>query len=209
MVLPAYLALNPLNTSATTLLKILLTAALVVLGSACLPAQMQNPTPETVAADTVTELAARRFADVELRLDDTMRSAPPEEKVSAIWDSVQEQAGPFRRIVKTGLIEQQGYQVVFVTCEFQNATLDVKLALNAKTRSRECSLYRPKDRRRPQLRRWSLPPYAKRDAFHETDVTIKAEAGSCRARSRFPTAKGRLLRWCWCMAPAREIRMRR
>ncbi len=191
MPIPAYLDIDQLNGAATAMLRVFLIAAALVLGSACLPAQMQNPTPETVAADTVTELAARRFADVELRLDDTMRSALPEEKLSAIWDSVQEQAGPFRRIVKTRLIEQQGYQVVFVTCEFQNATLDVKLALNAKNQIAGMFFVPPEGSQASTAQEtWSAPAYAKRDAFHETEVTIQSGSWKLPGTLTLPNGKG-------------------
>jgi dienelactone hydrolase len=151
----------------------------------------QTQTPETIATEVVNQLAARRFAEVEIRFDDTMRSALPEDKLSAVWDSVLQQAGEFRRVVKTRVVEQQGFHVVFVTCEFQNAALDVKLALNSQSQIAGMFLVPTEESQASEAQEaWSGPAYAKPDSFHETEVTIQTANWKLPGTLTLPNGKG-------------------
>jgi hypothetical protein len=64
---------------------------------------------------------------VEALFDSTMASALPADKLAATWDSVLAQAGKFKAIAETRQEELRGYRIVFVTSEFDNTVMDVKL----------------------------------------------------------------------------------
>ncbi|HUI82626.1 MAG TPA: alpha/beta fold hydrolase [Candidatus Binatia bacterium] len=165
--------------------------ALVVLAGwpSNLPAQAQNQTPESLATAAVNELAARQFSKVVARFDDRMQSAMPQEKLSAVWDTVLDNAGSFQRITGTRVVEQQGYQVVFVACQFKYAALDVKMAFDSRNRIAGLFFVPHTDAPEP-AHSWSAPDYADVKAFHETELTVANGSWKLPATLTLPNAKG-------------------
>jgi len=80
----------------------------------------------------VTNLAARDYAKVEAQFDLAMHLILPVSKLSAAWDATIMQAGDFKSIVGVRQKELQGYQIVFVTCQFANRSLDTKVVFNSR-----------------------------------------------------------------------------
>jgi len=144
--------------------------------------------PQAIANDAVNDLAARRFSKVESRFDDRMQSAMPQEKLSAVWDSVLDKTGAFQHIVGSHVVEQQGYQVVFVTCEFKFASLDIRMAVNS--RGQIAGLYFVPAGSAPAAQSWSAPDYAKPNSFHELDVTVDSGAWKLPGTLTLPNGKG-------------------
>ena len=86
---------------------------------------------QSQAKTLVTNLAAREFGKVEAQFDPTMHSVLPESKLSAAWDAIIAQGGPFNSIVSTRQEELQGYKIVYVTCQFAARILDTKVVFNS------------------------------------------------------------------------------
>jgi hypothetical protein len=84
-----------------------------------------------VAADFVDLLVKENFAGAVARFDSTMKSALPEQKLGEAWQTLLQQAGPFQKRVGTRLEEQEGYRIVFVTCQFERAVLDMKVVFDS------------------------------------------------------------------------------
>lgn len=63
--------------------------------------------------------------------DATMKKALPEEKLRDTWRALLQQAGEFKKQLGTRILQIGGFDVVFVTCEFDRAVIDVKIAFNA------------------------------------------------------------------------------
>jgi uncharacterized protein len=80
--------------------------------------------------EIVSQLAAREFNKVEARFDATMFSLMPSAKLAETWDVVLAQAGSFKSIQGTRQEEVQGHHLVFVTSQFEQTSLDIKLAFN-------------------------------------------------------------------------------
>lgn len=59
-----------------------------------------------------------------------MKSASPEDKLRETWRAILGQANQFKKILGTRTMQQSGFDVVFVTCEFERAILDAKLVFN-------------------------------------------------------------------------------
>jgi uncharacterized protein len=116
--------------------KAILTAGLVCVLGLCLMKLplMAYPQPtqiSQVAGEAVTELAHKNFASFFTRLDNTMKSTMPAAKLPGIWESVIAQVGAFKSL---GLIRQEksgSYDVVYVTCQFEKAPLDIRLEFDA------------------------------------------------------------------------------
>jgi uncharacterized protein len=91
----------------------------------------QEDTTETLAGQFVDLLAKEDFASSVKWFDATMTNAMPEATLKQTWASVTGQAGKFKKQVKTRAEKIQGYDAVFVTCEFEKANLDVQVVFDS------------------------------------------------------------------------------
>jgi hypothetical protein len=97
------------------------------------PASSPGPPPDyaAIARETVTALVQEKFASIEARFDQRMKTALPESKLSATWRQITAQAGDFKHISRVKLSEQDGYHVAMVACVFAHASLDAKVVMDA------------------------------------------------------------------------------
>jgi len=119
--------LYPINTVfCGTKLRVLAAALILAATASALQADLPSQ-----ARTLVAELAARELSKVEAQFDATLHSLLPENKLSATWDALLAQSGDFNSIVQTRQEEQQGYKVVFITCQFARRTMDIKLVFDS------------------------------------------------------------------------------
>jgi dienelactone hydrolase len=129
---------------------------------------------EALGSGLITQLVARQFDQVEARFDDQMKAALPVAKLPGVWDSLLAQTGPFKAIVATRISEKQGLHAAFVTCQFERATLDAKIFMDAQGQVKGL-FFEPASSAAggsSPAAGWKEPPYAKPDAFHERETTI-------------------------------------
>ncbi|MBI3849342.1 MAG: DUF3887 domain-containing protein, partial [Verrucomicrobia bacterium] len=115
-----------------------ITAALfglvLITGSGCSDEKSQPASAQTglpvIAEKFVDLLANDDFAGAVACFDATMKNAMPEPKMRETWRSVTEQAGSFKKTLGTRTTQQAGFEMVFVTCEFERAVLDIKVVFN-------------------------------------------------------------------------------
>jgi hypothetical protein len=67
------------------------------------------------------------------QFDATMKDAMPVEQIEAAWGSLLAKTGEFKKIAGVRQAKEQGYNVVYVTCGFEKARLDVKVVFNDKS----------------------------------------------------------------------------
>jgi uncharacterized protein len=169
--------------------KVFVVALILVVGSAYLSMQAQSQSPEDLAKDAVSDLAARRFSKVESRFDNRMQSALSQEQLATVWESVLDKAGPFQKILGTRVEEKQGFHVVFVACHFKYSALDIKLAVDSQ--GRIAGLFFVPHSDAPEVAQsWSAPAYAKTSSFHEVDVTVESGSWKLPATLTLPNGKG-------------------
>jgi dienelactone hydrolase len=113
-------------------------------------------------------LAKGDFAGAVARHDATMRSVMPEPKLRETWQTLEKQAGRFKKRLKTRILKIGGYDVALVTCEFERTKLDVKVVFNAQ--SEVAGLFflpttADADSSKP-------PPYARTNEFREKNFTV-------------------------------------
>ena len=82
--------------------------------------------PESAAIRFTKQMAAGEFDAAVEQFDDAVRQALPAQQLATIWDQIVAGTGAFKTVVGTRTESVQGYTVVFVTCEFERETLDVK-----------------------------------------------------------------------------------
>jgi dienelactone hydrolase len=83
-----------------------------------------------VAQSFLELLLQEKYSQAITLFDKTMKSAFPEEKLKSTWKTVLQQAGAFKKQVSTRTQKVQIYTIVFITCEFEKAPLEVKIALD-------------------------------------------------------------------------------
>lgn len=117
------------------------------------------------ATSFVALLAKGGFTEAVNAFDTTMRDALPELKLRDVWNSLIAQTGAFVKQRATRIDRTGGYQIVFVTCEFERANLDAKVVYNAEGKVAGLFFLPSPDRRVP-----NTPPYVSEDAFDEVEI---------------------------------------
>jgi uncharacterized protein len=121
----------------------------------------------TSARTFIGLLAGKDFSATEKYFDETMKKALPQAKLEETWNSVNEQAGVFKRLVRTRTEERQGYTVVIVTCEFAQALIDIEVVFD-KAKLVAGLFFKPAT----SPAEYKPPDYVKTNTFREEDVTI-------------------------------------
>jgi uncharacterized protein len=152
-------------TQASVLL--LATAVLLLLAGRASGAQPTDQ--ETAARAFVTALVKEDFAAATKNFDATMRNAMPADKLRATWKLIIGQVGAFKEQRTARSEKLENYHLVFVTCEFEKATLEAKVVFNVDKRIAGLFFVPPN-----RTMNYQAPAYVRRDAFQETDVKIGA-----------------------------------
>jgi dienelactone hydrolase len=116
----------------------------------------------------VDRLSKEAFAEAIAQFDATMLQALPEPKLRQTWKSLQQQAGQFKRRLRTRSFKVGAYDMVLVSCEFERAKIDVKVALNAK--GEVGGLFFLPGADEPETT--AVAPYVRTNAFHEQAFTV-------------------------------------
>lgn len=150
-----------------------LTAFLGLMLVLCLPS-CTRPQVDRAPVDRTAEakayldlLAAGDYAGAVTRFDETMKRVLPAEKLKATWEGLLAAAGPYRGQLRTRTAFEQGYDIVFVTCDFEQADLDIRLVFNSEgkisgmwtTAADRSAEYEP-------------PAYVRPESFEEREVTV-------------------------------------
>ncbi len=152
---------------------------------------VSQPRPQTSTQDDlitgarafVALLVKKDFANSVATFDDTMKAAMPEAKLQETWNAVVAQVGGFKQVIKTRTEKRGAYTIVFVTSDFQNATLDIKVVFDQSQRI--AGLFFA-----PASADYAPPAYVKADSFHEKEVTIGTGEWALPATLTTPVGPG-------------------
>jgi hypothetical protein len=122
---------------------------------------------EALAKDVAQDMVGRQYDKVEARFDARMASAVPLEKLRSGWEATLAQAGSFKAVTSTALVEQQGYHVVTLTCAFERTALNLRLVFDKDSKIAGFTIT-------PSAAPWTAPDYANPSSFHEQSVTVRA-----------------------------------
>ena len=86
---------------------------------------------QEAAKEFVELLVKEDFSGAARHFDDTMKGALPPAKLQDTWKSLKAQVGLFKRQVGLRTEKVQQYDIAFVTCEFERASVDVKVVFNS------------------------------------------------------------------------------
>jgi dienelactone hydrolase len=141
---------------------------LFLAGCLWLQAAEQGKDQTQAAKDFVDLLSRGDFAGAVQQFDPTMVTALPEAKLKEIWQQLTTGAGSFRKQLRTRNEAMAGYDIVFVTGEFEKAKVDIKVVFNSKRQVAGLFFLPAAEPTAP------LPPpaYVRLEAFREKPVTI-------------------------------------
>ncbi len=83
-----------------------------------------------LAIGFVESLVKEDFANAVKDFDNTMKGVMPEAKLQEAWQGLLAQSGSFKKQTGVRQTQEQGFNIVFVTCEFEKATLNIKVVFN-------------------------------------------------------------------------------
>ncbi len=122
------------------------------------------------AKEFVKALENGNFDESVKYFDETMSKLAPPEKMKEVWETVIRQVGPFKsqKSVRTEAVPN--YDIVYVTCEFQKATLDIKVVFN-KDEQIAGQFFVPTQ----SNVQYSPPDYVDKNSFSEKGVKLGIE----------------------------------
>lgn len=127
-----------------------------------------DPELEKAARALVVDLSKEDFKAAAANFDATMQKALPPDKLATTWKGLIAQVGAFQKLTGARQEKVDKYQVVSVSCQFDNAAIDVRITFDAdkKVTGLFFAPSKPSE--------YKAPDYVKRDAFTETEVKIGA-----------------------------------
>ena len=150
---------------------IIILFALLTGAAACVqePAPQKTDDIERAARAFVEIVAKEHFEEAVNVFDPTMKKALPAEKLKEIWNALQGQVGAFERQLTARKQKVRQYDVVFVTCKFKNAALDVKVVLDSQKRVSGLFFVPTK----PAAADEYIPPaYVQKNSFIEKEIVV-------------------------------------
>lgn len=167
--------------------RILLALLLVGLAAPSLASQPAEKTSVKQARAIMKELAAHQFDKVLASADKQVRAALPEEKLAAVWTSLEEQVGKFQEI--RGVVVSHpaaGITTVTLVSHFERADLDALLSFNSAGQLAGL-FFRPSE---SAAKSWTPPGYAHPDSFTESPVTVTTGHWQLPGTLTLPKGKG-------------------
>jgi uncharacterized protein len=140
---------------------------------------------ETKARAFVTALSKEDFTAATADYDEAMQKALPSEKLADLWKSLAKQVGPFQKQGEAVTEKVEKYDVVWITCEYEKATLYARLVFTTEGKITGLS-FRPIGPAKP----YNAPPYVKRDAFSEREVKLGEGEWSLPGSLSMPVGDG-------------------
>jgi dienelactone hydrolase len=127
----------------------------------------EPPNLEERTRALVTAAGKEDFVAASKDFDDAMNKAMPPEKFAETWKGLVKQVGALKKQGKATGEKVQKYDVIWVACEFEKATLYTRVVFDDKGRVTGLS-FRPFG----PAGEYKAPAYVKRDSFKESEVRV-------------------------------------
>lgn len=167
--------------------KIFGTLILITLFSLNLTSQQKSPLPMndliSMAKSFVEALEKGDYEEAVKNFDETMTKAAPPEKMKQVWETIISQLGELKQ--QTGIRTESlpKYDAVYITCEFEKATLDVKVVFNKKKQIAGQFFTQPPSPYQP-------PDYVDKNSFTEKEVEFGTEGWKLPGVLSIPKGEG-------------------
>ena len=108
-----------------------LVAVLGFCAGECLATE-QDPRLSELAAKALSELTSGNYAAFSARVEESLKPYLTEAKLQESWEKITEQAGAFKSSGPVRQEKDKGFRYVIIACQFEKATLDVRLIFNSR-----------------------------------------------------------------------------
>lgn len=139
----------------------------------------------TMSKEFVMALENGRYDDSVKHFDKTMTKLAPPEKMKEVWEAVTKQVGPFKEQKGVWTESLPKYDIVYVTCEFEKATLDIKLVFNKNKQISGQFFVPPRS-----TAEYTPPKYVDKKRFSEQDVKFGVEEWLLPGTLSLPNGNG-------------------
>ncbi len=133
------------------------------------PTPTPPPDPVASAQAFIDLLAQGDFVAAEAYFDRSMKAALPAELLGGTWQTLEGQLGPFKEQTGTRTEQQDGYNVVLVTCQFERKAIETKVVFDEAGRITGL-FFQPVQE--PGSQEYSPPAYADPETFEEQETTV-------------------------------------
>lgn len=145
-------------------------------------AAAQTAGPEARARQYVETLARRDFTGAQGMFDSGLGAKLSAAALEQAWTQVEKSAGPFRRASSARIESSAATDVVYLTCEFEKNTLDLRIGVDKAGRISGMNIAVHVD--------YTPPDYVSQSAFRETDVTVGTGAWMLHGSLTMPIGDG-------------------
>lgn len=151
--------------------------------------QQQN-TPDwdeliAMAKKFVTALEHEQYNESVKHFDKTMSKLAPPEKMKEVWEAVIKQVGSFKEQKSVWTESVQNYDIVYVTCVFEKATLDIKVVFDKNKKIAGQFFVPPRS-----STEYNPPEYVEKKRFSEKEVEFGIEGWFLPGILSLPRGKG-------------------
>ncbi|MGD2246600.1 MAG: alpha/beta fold hydrolase [Candidatus Aminicenantes bacterium] len=120
------------------------------------------------AQEFVELMTKGEFSKAVENFDSVMIKAMPDKKLEQVWQTVLKQAGQFKAQKGTRTEELPKFDIVYVTCQFEKTSLDIKVVFNPEKQITGLWFV-------PTQKEYTSPDYVQRDSFLENDIFFGIE----------------------------------
>ena len=106
---------------------VLLLLILVITMASCGNKADEDNELHDLASEFVAKLVAEDYVAAVAYFDETMKGALPEETLKEVWEAVVAQIGPFKSEVGKRQEKIDGYDVVFLSSQFEKAKVTIRV----------------------------------------------------------------------------------
>ena len=152
--------------------------------SGCAKQKSASSSLTTSATNFVTQLEKGEFSAAEDNFHPQMKSALPPDKLKDLWNSLNSQYGAFKGQAGTREAKEGGYDIVYVTCEFEKTKMDLKIVFVNGTIGGLWIVATP------SKESFSPPAYIHPERFTERDITIGSNESALPGTLAVPIGKG-------------------
>ncbi len=176
-------------------MKFLRTTVIILIAASLIAACSAQATPlpaanvEAKALALVENLNRGDYSAARADFDSTMKLALPEDRLKGIWETLPAQTGAFQEIKGTRSTVIDQYRVIFVTCLFENAAIDVRVVFNPKGKVAGL-FFEPAQVGGSSTVPYDPPSYVQRNAFEEQEVTVGSGEWALPGTLTLPVGSG-------------------
>ncbi|MGB9821680.1 MAG: alpha/beta fold hydrolase [Pseudothermotoga sp.] len=142
---------------------------------------------EDQALKFIQSLLTGKFTEAQPMISQELKDALAQSNLTleSFWNTLTQQTGNLKQIKRIKSSTEQGYQVVYVGCEFEKTTLDARIVFDKdmKIAGLQFVPY-------SEARTFKIPLYAKTENFQEVECTIENGQWKLPAILTFPKGDG-------------------